>query len=63
MAEEKPKTKIDQVLEWMDKSDYYQVLNVPREANSGQFKTAYYQLSQQYHPDKCQSFPFKMHEY
>jgi curved DNA-binding protein CbpA len=46
------KLKIDHILEWLDKSDYYQILNIPREANSQQIKESYFKLSQQYHPDR-----------
>ena len=55
MGEGQAKLKIDQIIEWIDKSDYYQILNIPKDANKEQCKLAYYKLSQQYHPDKYYS--------
>lgn len=46
------KSKLDQILAWLDRSDYYQILNVPKDAKSLQMKEAYFKLSKQYHPDK-----------
>ena len=51
------KLKIDMIMDWMNKSDYYQILNVSREANSAQIKVAYFKLSRQYHPDKFFTLP------
>ncbi|CAL7960326.1 Chaperone protein DnaJ [Alphaproteobacteria bacterium] len=36
----------------MSKSDYYQTLKVPREADAGSIKKAYRKLAMQYHPDR-----------
>jgi len=49
------KLKIDQVIEWLDRSDYYRILNVPREFSPEELKGAYFKLSRQYHPDKYYS--------
>lgn len=49
------KSKIDQILEWIEKSDYFQIFNLPRNANSVQIRDAYFKLTQQYHPDKYYS--------
>ena len=45
-------TKIDQIIAWINRSDYYQILNVAQNVNSVRLKEAYFALSQQYHPDK-----------
>src|SRR6185503_943770 len=47
----KPKTR-NQGLKLSSKRDYYEVLDVRREANDQELKQAYRRLALKYHPDK-----------
>ena len=46
------KLRIDQILEWIEKVDYYQLFNLQPGASSTDIKAAYFKLSKQYHPDR-----------
>jgi len=39
----------------LDSRDYYQILNVPRTAQAGDIRAAYYKLAGQLHPDRFHS--------
>jgi DnaJ-class molecular chaperone len=46
---QQPTAKVD----WNKKS-YYEVLDVPKDANTAQIKKAYYKMARQYHPDQSE---------
>lgn len=44
--------KIDRTYDRLKKLNYYEVLNLPQQADKSQIKRAYYAVSKEYHPDR-----------
>lgn len=44
--------KIDRTYDRLKKLNYYEILNLPQQADKGQVKRAYYAVSKEYHPDR-----------
>lgn len=44
--------KIDRTFDRLKRMNYYDILNLPPQADKGQIKRAYYTVSKEYHPDR-----------
>jgi curved DNA-binding protein CbpA len=51
-AIEKAREDIKRKLHYSDNADYYEILEISRQATTGEIKAAYYQLAKKFHPDR-----------
>jgi curved DNA-binding protein CbpA len=51
-AVEKIQEDITRKLHFYNNADYYEILEIARQATNGEIKAAYYQLAKKYHPDR-----------
>jgi curved DNA-binding protein CbpA len=51
-AIEKAREDIRRKLHYSDNADFYEILEISRQATTGEIKAAYYQLAKKYHPDR-----------
>lgn len=49
---ESEQRKIDEAFSGLAQKDYYEILGLERQADKGQIKRAYYQVSKEFHPDR-----------
>ena len=49
---EKIEEDINRKLHFYNNADFYEILEISRQATSGEIKAAYYQLAKKYHPDR-----------
>lgn len=49
---EKVQEDINRKLHFYNNADYYEILEIARQATTGEIKAAYYQLAKKYHPDR-----------
>ncbi|MBI3654191.1 MAG: DnaJ domain-containing protein [Acidobacteria bacterium] len=49
---EQVREEVKRKLQYSQSADYYEILEIPRQATSGEIKAAYYQLAKKYHPDR-----------
>src|SRR5262249_47508091 len=49
---EKLKEEIARRMHFYNNADYYEILEITRQANSSEIKAAYYQLAKRFHPDR-----------
>lgn len=48
--------KIQRAYQALDSSDYYTILSIPRDADSGTIRKSYYLRARQLHPDRVRKF-------